>query len=280
MADFREQYQQDYLQRAQALANSPYTPFGQSTTAAANPWQTSSWERTYNRGMQGAPEVSAARDQLVDTIGGGGFTANPFLSGDNPYLQSQIDQASGDVVRNYNLAVKPQTESAMVNSGSFGNAGLQQMQGEQQRQLAQELGRTSGNLRFADYSQRAGLWGRERDRQMAAVAGAPQFAQVDYADLGAAAGAGNALQGQQQAEITSDYNQYLDARNYPYQGFGAYSQAMGLGNMGNVPQAQPQPNRAANAIGGALAGYQLGGGAGGENSGWGALAGGLLGAFG
>lgn len=278
MADFREQYQNDYLSRAQALANRPYQGFGQSTTAAANPWQQSAWERTYARGMQGAPEVSAARGELTSTIAGGGFQSNPYLQQDNPYLTSQIDQASGDVVRNYNLAVKPQTEAAMVNSGSFGNAGLQQMQGEQQRNLAQELGRVSSNLRFADYNQRADIYGKERDRQLAAVAGAPQFSQVDYADLGASAGAGNAAQAQRQNEITADYNQYMDARNYPYQGFGAYSQAMGAGNNAQVAQAQPVENRTANALGGALAGYQLGNTSG--YGGWGALAGGLLGAFG
>lgn len=277
--DFRTPFQNDYLTQGQNLANRPYQAFGQSTTAAANPYQTNAWDATYQRGMQGAPEVSAARGQMVNTINGGGFQSNPFMQQDNPYLQSQIDQASGDVVRNYNTAIKPQTESAMVNSGSFGNAGLSQMQGEQQRNLAQELGRTSSNMRFADYNQRSGLYENERNRQMQATGQAPQFAQSDYADLGAMTSAGNAMQGQQQNEVTSNYNQYLDARNYPYQGFGAYSQAMGTGNNASVPQAQPVANRSANAIGGALAGYQMSGGSSGSNSGWGALAGGLLGAF-
>ena len=62
---------------------------------------------------------------------------NPFLGTNNPYLQGQIDSTLGDITRNYNLAVKPQTETAMANSGSFGNSGLMQLQGEQQRQLAQ-----------------------------------------------------------------------------------------------------------------------------------------------
>lgn len=273
MADFREPYQTDFLNRARGLADKPYEAFGQSTTAAANPYQTQAWDATFRRGMQGAEEVSAARSQLTDTIRGGGFASNPYLQQDNPYLQSQIDQASGDVVRNYNLAVKPNTEAAMVQSGSFGNAGLQQMQGEQQRQLAGELGRVSGNMRFADYGQRAQMYGQERDRQMQAVQGAPQFSQVDYADLSAAAGAGGSFQNQRQNEINSDYNQYLDARNYPYQGFGAFSQAMGTGNMGSVAQAQPRANTGANMLGGAMAGYAMTG------SPWGAAAGGLLGGW-
>jgi len=76
---------------------------------------------------------------------------NPFLGTNNPYLQQNIDATMGDITRNYNMAVKPQTEAAMANSGSFGNSGLQQLQGEQQRQLAATLGNTSNNMRMQDY---------------------------------------------------------------------------------------------------------------------------------
>lgn len=76
---------------------------------------------------------------------------NPFLGTNNPYLQGQIDSTMGDITRNYNLAVKPQTEAAMARSGSFGNSGLQQLQGEQQRQLASTLGNTANNMRMQDY---------------------------------------------------------------------------------------------------------------------------------
>ena len=80
------------------------------------------------------------------------FGSNPFLGTNNPYLQQNIDNTMGDITRNYNLAVKPQTESSMVNSGSFGNSGLQQLQGEQQRQLGQTLANTSNNMRMQDSS--------------------------------------------------------------------------------------------------------------------------------
>lgn len=83
---------------------------------------------------------------------------NPFLGTNNPYLQGNIDQTLGDITRNYNLAVKPQTESSMVNSGSFGNAGLQQMQQEQQRQLGTTLANTSNNMRMQDYNQQQNMY--------------------------------------------------------------------------------------------------------------------------
>jgi hypothetical protein len=277
-ATWQQPYQQNYLDRAQTLGGAQYTPFGQSTTAAANPWQTSAWERTYNRGMQGAPEVSAARDQMTNTIQGGGFSSNPYLQGENPYLQQTIDSTLGDITRNYNQTVRPAMGTANVRSGSFGNSGLAETQANQERNLASELGRASSNLRYGDYTQRAQMYGQERDRQIQATQNAPSFANVDYTDLQAMQQAGNAAQGQQQNEITSNFNQYLDARSWPFQTLAAQSQAMGTG--GGVNNATyGQSNKGANALGGALAGAQIGSSLG-IGSGWGALSGGLLGLLG
>lgn len=263
--------------RAQDVGALGYTGFGQSTQAAANPYQTQAWDATFNRGLNGSQEVSAARDQLTGTINGSGFSSNPFMGQSNPYLQKSIDSAMGDVTRNYNLAVKPQTESAMASSGSFGNSGLQQMQGEQQRNLAQELGRTDSNMRFADYQQQAQLYDNERNRQMQAMTAAPTFANVDYTDLQAMQQAGNAIQGQTQGETTAAYNQYLDAREWPFKTLGAQAGAMGSGSVGASTYQQQQPNTGANMLGGALAGAQIGSALG--STGWGAVAGGLLGAL-
>ena len=278
MAEWQQPYQQNYLDRAQTLGGAQYTPFGQSTTAAANPWQQSSWERTYNRGMQGAPEVSAARGQLTNTIQGGGFSSNPYLQGENPYLQQTIDSTLGDITRNYNQTVRPAMGTANVRSGSFGNSGLAETQANQERNLAQELGRASSNLRYGDYTQRAQMYGQERDRQMQATQNAPSFANVDYTDLQAMQQAGNAAQGQQQNEITSNFNQYLDAREWPFRTLGAQGQAMGVGG-GQTAATYGQANKGANALGGALAGAQIGSSLG-IGSGWGALGGGLLGLLG
>ena len=94
--------------------------------------------------------------------------ANPFLGQSNPYLQQNIDATLGDITRNYNTAVKPQTENSMVNSGSFGNSGLLEMQGEQQRQLGDTLGRTAGAMRMSDYNQQQDMykWDQGFDRQL------------------------------------------------------------------------------------------------------------------
>lgn len=274
-ANWQQPYQQAFFDRAQTIGGSGYTPFGQSTQVDANPWQQQAWQNTFNRGMQGAPEVSAARTQMTDTINGGGFQSNPYLSGTNPFLQSTIDSTLGDISRNYNMTVKPAMTTANARSGSFGNSGLQEMQAEQERNLAQEMGRASSNLRFGDYQQRAQMYGQERDRQMQATQNAPNFANVDYTDLQAMQQAGNAAQGQAQAQRTADFNQYLDSREWPFKTFGSWGQAMGTGG-GQQAQTYPQANKGANVLGGALAGAQLGSSLG-IGGGWGALGGGLLG---
>ena len=279
MADnsWMQPYQTNLFEKAQNIGNQAYTPFGQSTQVEANPMQQNAWQSTYNRGMQGAPEVSAARDQMTNTINGGGFQANPYLQQSNPYLQSTIDSTLGDMTRNYNNTTKANTESSMAASGSFGNSGLQQLQSEQQRNLMQEQGRTAANMRFGDYQQQAQLYDNERNRQMQATANAPAFSQVDYTDLNAMQQAGNSMQGQNQAERTANYNQYLDAREFPFKTLGAQSSAMGSGGVSSANyQQQPVANTGANVLGGALVGSQIASNLG--MSGWGGAAlGGLAG---
>ena len=282
MADaWTQPYQKSFFDNAQRIGQSAYTPFGQSTQVGANPMQQQSWQNTFNRGMQGAPEVSAARTQMTDTINGGGFASNPYLSGSNPYLQSTIDSTLGDITKNYNQSVKPAMSTAQARSGSFGNSGLQQIQAGQEQTLAQELGRASSNLRFGDYQQRAQMYGQERDRQMQATQNAPNFANVDYTDLQAMQQAGNAQQNQSQLERTADYGQYTDAREWPFKTQSAWGGAMGAGG-GYVPPAATA-NKGANVLGGALAGAQIGSGIWGKDNPsagmWGAGIGGLLGLF-
>lgn len=82
-----------------------------------------------------------------------GMGANPFLgSGGSPYLQSMIDQSSQDVVQNYNLTQQPAFNAAMVNSGSFGNEGVNQMNQQAQNMLQKNLGQLSTGMRQQDYT--------------------------------------------------------------------------------------------------------------------------------
>jgi hypothetical protein len=134
--------------------------------------------------MQGSPVTNAASGELQRTLSGG------YLNG-NPYLDGVVNKAQGDVIRNYNDVAKPALESAMVRSGSFGNSGLQQMQGAQQQQLQDSLGNISTQIRGTDYA-------NERNRMQGAVGMAPSIANQDYTDAQALLQAGGAYQNQDQ----------------------------------------------------------------------------------
>jgi hypothetical protein len=73
------------------------------------------------------------------------FSSYGFTS--NPYLEQQVQDSLGDMGRAYNLTTQPAFNSAMVNSGSFGNSGVQQMNEEAQRQLQTSMGRQANDMR-------------------------------------------------------------------------------------------------------------------------------------
>jgi hypothetical protein len=179
------------------------------------------------------------------------FGSNPFLGKDNPYLQNVIDSTLGDVTRNYNLAVKPQTESAMVRSGSFGNSGLQQMQGEQQRQLAQTLGNTASNLRANDYNQQQQMyqWDQGFNKNIYDTT----FGQ-NQQNLQSLLGLFNAGSGFN----SQDINNATAVQNTPFNYFNQFSNvANGIGGQGGT--ASSTMTGTGSPLLGALGGYQLGG---------------------
>ncbi len=237
--DWVRPYAEQFMQRSQQTADIPYTPYGGQTVAQLNPYQQTGLQATANRAMQGSPVTDAASGELQKTLSGDYLNANPYMS-------SMVDQAQGDVLRNYELQTKPALESAMVRSGSFGNSGLQQMQGESQRQLANELGRVSTNLRGTDYA-------NERGRMQGAVGMAPAIANQDYVDASQLMGAGERLQGQEQANLSDQYSRFQEARNYPQQQLATAGRGLGF-NFGNQ-QTGPGANPWAQGLGTGLAAY-------------------------
>lgn len=146
---------------------------------AATQTATGSQAPTTANGVSG---VATTADKTQDvsnpyigqTVGATGNTSqvgserNALLGLNNPYLNDQIGAAQDDVIRKYNLATRPAEDQRMAASGSFGNTGLQQMQGESQRNLAGELGRVSSNMRMQDYGLQANLGEGQAGRSLQA----------------------------------------------------------------------------------------------------------------
>lgn len=176
---------------------------------------------------------------------------NPFLGQGNPYLQQQIDASLGDTVRNYNMSVAPTTSSAMVRSGSFGNSGLDQMQQEQQRQLAQTLGNQANNFRAQDYNNQQQMYQWDQGFNRALYNDA--YSQ-NANNLQMGLGLLNTLQGANQSDLTNATN----IQNTPLNYYGQFSNiansiGQGYGTSYGSSSASGSP------LTGALGGWQLGG---------------------
>ncbi len=178
-----------------------------------------------------------------------GFTSsNPYLGKENPYLQQNIDSTMGDITRNYNLAVKPQTASMKAGSGSFGNSGLQQLETERQRQLADTLGKTSSNMRMQDYGNQQNMYQWDQGFNNNIFQQGVQNNQQNLSNYMGLLNQGNQFNQQDISNSTSMYNTPL---NYQTQ---FSNMAGGLGGLGGT-QSQTNPG---SPLTGALGGWQLG----------------------
>jgi hypothetical protein len=257
--DWMRPYAETFMQRSQDVADLPYTPYGGSTVAQMNQYQTGALDATAQRAIQGSPVMDAASGELQKTLGGG------YLN-NNPHMDSLVNRAQGDVIRNYQTGIAPQIDALDARSGSFGNSGAQHVMGESRYQLGQTLGDISTSLRGGDYA-------AERNRMQGAIGMAPGIANQDYVDAQQLLSAGNAYQTQDQANKNDAYRRFQEAQNHPYKQLDTLGKGLGM-NFGSTTTASgPQGSPWAGAAGGALAGYQLGGP-------WGAAGGGALGAMG
>ena len=296
LPSWAQPYGQGYLQRAQQVADSPYQAYTQPRVADMAPWQQQGLQAQAQRAMSGSPVMNAANQALPQMFQGGGQAtanaygpvqaqANPY-AGSNPYLGQQIDAAMGDVTRNWNNVQKPQWDTAMQRSGSFGNSGVMQANQMAQSDMQRNLGQIASGMRFNDYTQQqqlgesaanralqagqfnAGMgeqfagrqdsmYNQGQGRALSALGMAPQFAQQDYNDISQLQQAGAAYQGQNQRQLDNAYAQFLDSRQYPQQQLDVLGNALGR-IQGNVQtQTSPGTSTGANLVGGLATGAGL-----------------------
>lgn len=271
--DWAQPYAAGYLQRAQQVTDTPYQQYQGPLVADMNQYQTQALGGIASRAVQGSPVMSAANGALPSYFSGqASATANPYgnvsagsnqYAGPNQYLQQNIDAAQGDLVRQWNNVAKPQWDTSMQQSGSFGNSGVAQAQAMAQEGLQRQIGNIGSTMRMQDYTAQQQLaesalnrglqaqttnanlgesyasrndaaYNNAQSRGLSALGLAPTFANQDYTDLNNLLTAGNQYQTQNQNQATAGYQQYLDARNYPTQQLQAFGSALGsaVGNQG------------------------------------------------
>jgi hypothetical protein len=271
--DIKKSYLQNYQQAQDVAASLPQQQF-----APMNAMYQGGEQALINAGLagQGLSSVDQAAQMTQQasgarnlSLGQGPGTIGSYM---NPYSQYVTQNALSDLEASRQNALRQTSQQAQA-ARAFG--GSRQGVAEAQTNLGftKQYGDLSARMNEQAFNQAMGAQQQDLSRQLM---GAQQLSgiggQQQALRLGGAQqvmGAGGARQQLEQ--------QQLDAmRNLGMQRLGIQSSALGIqpGNLGQTSSTPLYQNRAAGALGGALAGQQLGGG------GWGALAGGLLGYFG
>lgn len=235
-------YAQDHLARTQEVVNQPYQQ-SPGSYVAPNQYLAQGWSATANRAMQGSPVMGAANANAQKTLEGGYLNANP-------YLDQTIANAQGDLTSAWNQVQKPAWDTAMQQSGSYGNSGVAQANGYAADSLQKNLGRISTDMRGNAYNQ-------ERGYQQQMTGMAPALAQNDYFDSNQLLGVANQAQGYLQGAQNQNQQWFDEAKQYPRDQLDLYGRAINGTSGGTSTQTQPDPSKASQVVGGALTGAAL-----------------------
>ena len=185
-----------YASDAISLSNQGFTPYGGDRFAGLNQTQEQGLQAIQDRALGGSQTVNMAEQQLQNNIQGGQT---------NPYLDAMVNKAQD--------SVRSQFNTGAVNSGSFGNSGLQE-------QFAKQLGDTASSMYGNAYE-------TDRNRQMQSIGMAQQFGNQAYTDAGQLLNAGQVRQDQDQQSRDFDYGQFQEQQNLPYKNLAAMSGVFG-----------------------------------------------------
>ena len=129
-----------------------------------------------NAGQQAQTGINTAFNGLMGVAAGNGYNKNP-------YFDQTVQKSMGDITRNYQDAIAPQTNANFARAGAFGGSAWGQANERNQRALGEALGNTSNAMRSGNYSQ-------ERQNQLAAMQALPGVGSAGMGLLSNAVGVG------------------------------------------------------------------------------------------
>jgi len=240
-------YSQQILREGAALHDQPYQSYPGQKISPLTPEHEMALTGITNRAIQGSPEISAARQNMTDTLTG------QYMNPDNPYLSGAMDVAAGQITDNYMKAIAPGTSAAFGRSGAYGGSAYQEAQRDNQAALGQSLGNAAKDVYFQNYN-------NERLAQQRAQTLAPQYQSMDYGDAQALLGVGDIRRGYGQDILNANQSEWQRAQQHPYTQLDVLSNSLrsAIGGQGTTTQsmASPyQPNATAGMLGGGLLGY-------------------------
>lgn len=210
------------------------------TVAPFSPETNAALDAQTSRALAGSPLMTAAQQQLADTMSGKYLDVNT-----NPYLMPLADQIRAEV--------QPGIEARFAGSGRL-NSGLAS------RAVGQGVTDALATQAMNNYN-------AERGRQIQGMLFAPSLANADYNDISKLADVGAQREGMNQALINSDIAKYNYEANLPNNWLAQFMNLVQgqYGGSGTTTQSVPYyQNRLASGAGGALGGGLLGYGAAGS----------------
>ncbi len=240
-------WHQPYVQaidnQAYNFSQQPYEQYQGTRIAPMTAEQNAGLDMTAMRGLYN-PLSNAASDEATKTIRG------DYL---NPLANPSWGPLSDQITKTYQNGIAAQTDSAFSRAGAFGmgNSAYDQTVQANQRGYADSLNKLAGDI-----------YNSERGNQMQALSMYPQINAGVYGDYQNLTGVGDARRQYGQDIANLGYQDWSEARNYPYtqmQNYANLTPAL-LGNSQSTSSTGPNPYKSspmANAIGGATGGYAL-----------------------
>jgi len=152
------------------------------------------------RAISGSPIQQAAQQEYLSTVQGRGV--NPFLEGALAGTTRQAQEAYTQGVQGL--------QSKASSMGRYGSNAMGQQVGQAQDIFGRNLAESAGSLAYQSAE-------AERNRQMAAVQGAPAYAQADYMDIQKLLTAGQGQESYEQKALQDAINRYNYEQTLPQQ---------------------------------------------------------------
>ena len=189
------------LEEAKRQYEAPGASFfpGQTYVSPSKATQTA-LQAAQTRAMSGSPIQQAAQQEYLSTVQGRGV--NPFLEGALSGVNRQATEA-------YTRGVQG-IQSKASSMGRYGSEAMGQQVGQAQDIFGRNLAEQAGQLAYGSAE-------AERGRQMAAVQGAPAYAQADYMDIQKLLTAGQGQESYQQKALQDAINRYNYEQTLPQQ---------------------------------------------------------------
>lgn len=198
-----------YASKAMDLSNDAYNPYTGQRFEDLNANQNQGIQSMVSRAANGSQTINNAEASLNQNIQGGQT---------NPYLDQMVGKAQD--------SVRSQFNTGAVNSGSFGNSGLQE-------QFQKGLSDTATQM----YGQ---AYDADKSRQMQSIGLAQQFGNQQYTDAEQMLKAGQIQQDQNQQGLDFNYQQFQEAENLPYKQLAAMSGVFSSGLGGTSTSTSKQ----------------------------------------